>query len=63
MLLVTVHNDGTGTEDSANYDVKVLVTVTPKQLKVIGLARVEGHRRGDGWKALLRRVIEEGRDV
>ncbi len=62
MLIVTIHNDGTGGENDANYNCEVLVTVTSRELKTIATARVEGHRRGDGWRELLKRVIEEGKD-
>lgn len=63
MLLVTLHNDGTGDENIANYDCKVLVTISPTKLQTIALGRVEGHKRGDGWRALLRKLADEGRDV
>ena len=48
-LIIIIQNDGTGTNDSANYNVKVRVND-----RVIDTRRVEGHRRSDGWEALVR---------
>ena len=56
MLIVKVHNDGTGTEESSNYNCEVLVTLSPTNLITIAKVRVEGHNRADGWRELLKRV-------
>jgi hypothetical protein len=53
-LIIVLHNDGSGTETAANYDVQVRVNQ-----RVIATARVEGHNRADGWKALVKKFIEE----
>lgn len=55
MLIVTCHNDGTGTEEIGNYDCLVRVNE-----RVIARIRVEGHYRPLGWQALLRRLAEVG---
>ena len=57
-LIVVIHNDATGDDEHSNYDVSVRVTITPTRLKTIWSGRVEGHRRGDGWPALLRQLAE-----
>lgn len=49
MLIVLVHNDGTGTEESANYDYEVRINHD-----VIAHGRIPDHNRKDGWQALLR---------
>lgn len=54
MLIVEIHNDGTGKDSSANYDVRVKVN-----LETIAEFRVEGHNRKDGWKKLLQEVAEK----
>lgn len=48
MLIVRIHNDGTGTDASANYTYEVLVNN-----EVVESGRVIGHDRSDGWPALL----------
>ena len=63
MLVVKIHNDGTGTEDSSNYDCEVLVTVNPTRLKEIAFKHITGHKRGDGWRVLLKRLADEGIDI
>lgn len=53
MLIVEAHNDGTGSNDSANYNVRVKVN-----RDVIATLRVEGHNRDDGWRALLHQIAD-----
>ena len=48
MLIVTAHNDGTGPDDAANYDVTVYVNRV-----IIAQCRVVGHNRAHGWRGLL----------
>lgn len=48
MLIVLVHNDGTGTDASANYTYEVRVNS-----EVVEKGRITGHDRSDGWPALL----------
>ena len=54
MLIVEIHNDSTGKDSSANYNVRVKVN-----LEIISEFRVEGHNRRDGWKKLLQEVAEK----
>ena len=54
MLIVLVHNDGTGTNDSANYQYEVRVNQT-----TIFLGHLEGHNRDDGWSTLLREIADQ----
>lgn len=63
MLIVEIHNDGTGDATVGHYNVAVLVTTSSRELRAIARARIEGHRRAEGWRPLLRRVIEEAEDV
>jgi hypothetical protein len=51
MLIVLVHNDGTGTKEIANYDYEVRINHD-----VIARGRVLDHTRKDGWQALLREI-------
>jgi hypothetical protein len=53
MLRILIHNDLSGTEESANYDVDVLVNA-----KLIATHRVEGHNRKDGWVKLLKQLVK-----
>ena len=53
MLLVLVHNDGTGSEEKANYDYEVRINN-----EVIERGRVQGHNRKDGWRALIREIVD-----
>ncbi len=48
MLTIHIHNDGTGSDDSANYDFSVLVNG-----REIDSGRITGHNRKDDWKTLL----------
>lgn len=59
MLIITFHNDGTGTEEIDNYNVGVYVNRGR-----IGQARIEGHRRSDGWEELIRQFVKvlDGKD-
>lgn len=54
MLTINIHNDGSGTEDSANYDFTVLVNS-----REINRGRVIGHNRTDDWKALVMRLLRQ----
>ncbi len=53
MLIVLVHNDGTGTKEIANYDYEVRINHG-----VIERGRVQGHNRKDGWRALIREIAD-----
>ena len=51
VLIITIHNDGTGTEEVGNYDYKVIIND-----KVIKEGKIEGHYREDGWRDLVMQV-------
>jgi len=49
MLLIKIHNDGTGSKAVGNYDIEVKVND-----RTLWTGRVENHLRADGWKTLVR---------
>lgn len=53
MLIVYIHNDGTGTNKSANYTYQVCVNDV-----VIDVGEVKGHDRNEGWRKLLEEVAK-----
>ena len=55
-LILTFHNDGTGPDNAANYNVVVRVNS-----RVIHEERIEGHNRADGWATLVRRLVARKR--
>jgi hypothetical protein len=56
MLIVLVHNDGTGTEVHANYDYEVRINND-----VIERRRILDHPRKDGWQELIREIADRHR--
>jgi hypothetical protein len=50
VLAITFVNDGTGTNEVANYTVRVAVNGEP-----LYEGRIEKHHRSDGWQELVRR--------
>jgi hypothetical protein len=56
MLIIKIHNDGTGTKASGNYDVSVLLNTTP-----LWFGRIENHWRDDGWVKLLELIAQKKR--
>lgn len=59
-LILVFHNDSTGGEEDANYNVRVMVgDGTELRTRDIAGGRVEDHNRGDGWEALVRRFLDE----
>lgn len=63
MLVITIHNDGTGTDESSNYNCKIMITPTAATLRTIAESRVEGHRRADGWEELVLKMVENAKSV
>lgn len=55
MLIVLIHNDSTGTDDHANYDVEVRINK-----HTLWRGRVIDHDRADGWPELLKIVAVLG---
>lgn len=56
MLLVMIHNDGSGKEGYANYNCAVRITTAPDVLATLWEGRVEGHRRSEGFESLINKV-------
>ncbi len=54
MLIVLVHNDGTGTEEIANYDYEVRINH-----EVIERGQVQDHHRKDGWRTLIGAIVDK----
>ena len=54
MLLVTFHNDGTGSEVWGNYNVVVYLNQ-----KTLWTGRIEGHHRAEGWQELVNRLVRK----
>jgi hypothetical protein len=54
MLIVYIHNDGTGTNNSANYTYQVCVNDV-----VIETGEVKGHDRDKGWRKLVEEVSKQ----
>lgn len=57
-LIVVFHNDGTGPDQAANYDVTVYVGDGSLKSRRIYDGRVEGHDRQIGWEALVKRLAD-----
>lgn len=53
MLTITFRNDGTGDGRVGNYDVVVRVNSL-----VIAERRIEGHDRAEGWRGLVRMLLD-----
>ena len=53
MLIITFRNDGTGTQKVGNYEVTVRINSFELER-----TRIEGHRRADGWRELVRMLLE-----
>ena len=53
VLIILFRNDGTGDKQTGNYE----VTVRVNSLE-LHRARIEGHKRADGWRELVRMLVE-----
>ena len=54
MLLITFHNDSTGTKGIGNYQINVYVNK-----KLIHVDRIENHKRKEGWQKLIKLFAEK----
>ncbi len=54
MLIIKIHNDSTGSNESANYNYDVLVNT-----RKIASGRIVDHNRDDGWVELVKRIVEK----
>lgn len=52
MLIILVHNDGTGTDKKANYTYEVRINDI-----VIERGKIKDHNRKDGWRVLLGELL------
>ena len=52
MLIIKIHNDGTGSKKSANYN----YTVHRNNYRITH-GRIEGHNQSDGWEELVARLL------
>ena len=57
MLTITFVNDGSGDRETGHYDVAISING-----RVIAKERVEGHKRADGWRALVARLGRQEHD-
>ena len=53
MLIITLHNDGTGDVRTGNYDYVVRVNDN-----VLERGHIEGHMRGQGWQQLVSMLLK-----
>ena len=59
-LILVFHNDGTGGQEDANYDVQVLIgDGTTNGSRAIAAGRVEGHDRATGWVELVSTFLDQ----
>ena len=62
MALIVVLRNTSQLADVSDYDYKVLVgDGTPERSETIAAGQIKGHTRKDGWKALVKRLIEEAK--
>lgn len=54
---IHIHNDGTGDKEHANYVVRYFDEAS-KFGKPTKKVMIKNHRRGDGWKVLLRHALQ-----
>lgn len=62
MLVVEVLNV-TGVNEIAGYKYEVWVTTKTGRKKIIAEGEIGGHKRSDGWRALMQRILDESRDI
>jgi hypothetical protein len=53
MLIILIHNDGTGTDDSSDYTYEVRINQ-----EVIEKGDIKGHDRKNGWKVLVHELTD-----
>ena len=62
-LILVFHNDGTGGESDANYNIRVLIgDGTAQGSRVIDGGRVTSHNRAEGWRRLVWRFLKESEE-
>ena len=58
MLIILFRNDGTGDQETGNYEVTVRVNHFELER-----TRIEGHKRSDGWRELVRMLVDDDDDI
>ena len=58
MLIILFRNDGTGDAQTGNYE----VTVRVNQFE-LERTRIEGHKRADGWRELVRMLVDDDDEI
>ena len=53
MLIILIHNDGTGTDEAANYTYEVRINE-----RSIAGGVIKGYNRADGWATLARDIAQ-----
>jgi hypothetical protein len=53
MLIILIHNDGTGTDRIGNYTYEVRINQ-----KVIENGDITGHVRKNGWRELVHKLMD-----
>jgi hypothetical protein len=54
MLIILIHNDGTGTNEDANYTYQVRINDG-----VIAVGDIRGHDRRSGWQELVKELVRK----
>ena len=53
MLIIKIHNDSSGTDESANYNYGVYVNE-----RRIANGYIKGHNRKDSWEVLVNKICD-----
>lgn len=56
MLLILIHNDGTGTHEDSHYEAEVRINLRP-----IWEGYITGHNRSLPWWELVDKIVKEAR--
>jgi hypothetical protein len=60
MSLIVVVTNISGLAPVSDYKYQVLIgDGTPERSQILAQGEIKQHSRGDGWKALIRRVLDE----
>lgn len=63
MLIIKIHNNGTGDQQYGNYDYEVAATDPLGSLHTIVHGRILLHKRLNGWLDLAQRVLDDCEDM
>lgn len=62
MSLIVIARNISELASTSDYDYKVLVgDGTSEGSHIITSGQIKGHKRSDGWKALISRIVEESK--